>query len=224
MIEKILKHNSVITIIGSGGKTTTMYYLAEKFYGNVLITTTTKIFYTDRYPVITSDKIKDFLSNNNRIIVAGGRITEENKITPLNIDLLKELKKYFQLIIIEGDGSKGKSLKAYREYEPVIPNFTDILITVLGFDVFNEPFSEKIVHRFDLMKKIVNFPENTKITVPELLEIIKKCYFKAIPNWTENFLLINKVKKHYLKDAEKLRELLLKKGKFKEIFIQTYSE
>ena len=224
MIEKVLRKNSVITIIGSGGKTTTMYYLAEKFNGNVLITTTTKIFYTDRYPVVISDKIKDFLLNNKKIIVAGGEITEENKITPLNTELLKELKKHFQLIIIEGDGSKGKSLKAYREYEPVIPEFTDILITVIGFDVFNEHFSEKIVHRFELMKKIVNFPENTKITVPELLQIIEKCYFKVIPNWTENFLLINKVKKQYLSDAKKLKELLLKKGKFKEIFIQTYSE
>lgn len=51
MIEKLqLEEHRVVTLIGAGGKTTTMYFLARKMAKagkRVLVTTTTKIFYLD---------------------------------------------------------------------------------------------------------------------------------------------------------------------------------
>ena len=43
---------------------------------------------------------------------------------------------------MEGDGAKGKSFKAPREYEPVIPIETTLVIPVLGVDALGQPLDE----------------------------------------------------------------------------------
>lgn len=213
-----------ITIIGSGGKTTTMYYLAEKFVEkfnkNVLITTTTKIFYPENYKVIITDSIEKLKKISDKIVVSGGGVTKENKIIPLDLEVLSDLRKYFSLILIEGDGSKGKSLKGYADYEPVIPDFTDIVITIIGMDILGKPFNENYVHRFEILKKILKKEENEPITVNDIKNSILKSYIPQMPANTINYLILNKILEKDFKNVEKLKkEILAKISQFKEIFL-----
>ena len=54
--------------------------------------------------------------------------------------------------IIEADGSRGLSLKAYEEWEPPVPAITDCHFIIMGADIFTEPVSAANVFRFDILK------------------------------------------------------------------------
>ncbi len=219
------KPNNIISVIGSGGKTTLIYSLAE-YYANtfkkrVLITTTAKILYTTKFPVYLENNFKKLAKSNEPIIIAGSKVSSENKILPLQIENIKKLSEIFSLILIEADGSKGKSLKAYEYYEPMIPEFTDIVITVVGMDIIGKNFSHKNVHRFEILKKILDKSENSLITPDDVKKTILKCY---VPNLTENylnFLILNKTYRIIKEEVLKIKiEIQQKTEIFENIFIK----
>lgn len=51
------------------------------------------------------------------------------------------------IILNEADGAAMKPYKFYREYEPVIPELTDIIVHVIGCEVFDRPMSDSLFHR-----------------------------------------------------------------------------
>ena len=59
-------------------------------------------------------------NNKNGVYVIGNHIVNNLKIKGLTFDMLDEIIHYFDIVIIEGDGSKEKSLKGWRDSEPVI--------------------------------------------------------------------------------------------------------
>ena len=83
------------------------------------------------------------------IIVIGKFINKEKKIVGLDFDNLKHLTLKFDLILIEGDGSKKKNLKGWNDAEPVVyPKNTKTIgildITSYGMDINNEKGKEVI--------------------------------------------------------------------------------
>ena len=105
--------NDVITITGAGGKTSLLFFLAEKLseYGKVLVTTTTKIYCPseEKYEsLIIGNNISTGKSKN--ITVAGSRI-EDEKLHSLPYDEINNMRKNYDFVLIEGDGAKEKLLK-----------------------------------------------------------------------------------------------------------------
>lgn len=163
-----IKQNSVVSIVGAGGKTTLMFQLAKelKEKGRVLITTTTKIYVPEPgeydYLIIGKERrnlyfnqehgekegdLSSFRRLNKGIWVYGETINEENKLTSINDEKLRELVKEFDYVLIEADGSKGKPLKGWREDEPVISSFTDYTIGVLNGQTLGVKINEENIHR-----------------------------------------------------------------------------
>ena len=116
----------IITVVGAGGKTSFINYFTQIHRESlkVLFTTTTKIYVPKKntYDILfMNDTDKKHISlKNSGVVVAGKYINQENKIIGLNFEEISNIEKYFDLILIEGDGSKKKSLKGWRENEPVI--------------------------------------------------------------------------------------------------------
>lgn len=120
----------VISIVGSGGKTTLMYRLAKELTHKnkqVISTTTTKIYppksaQSPKLIIKTKIRAEDFLPllEHYRHITIAESKNQEGKligiqpelIDRLNIKLIKPRK--LDYILVEADGSRGKSLKAYR--------------------------------------------------------------------------------------------------------------
>ena len=88
----------------------------------VLVTTTTHIYIPDKDTYDEMIILNDFsekeyysiLENNkNGIYVIGNHIVNNSKIKGLTFDMLDKIVSYFDIVIIEGDGSKEKSLKGW---------------------------------------------------------------------------------------------------------------
>lgn len=161
-------------IIGSGGKTTLMYTLAEelKVKGRVIICTSTHIRIPDRYPLVTGDtgELESKLENDS--VVCVGSPAENGKITAPVIPF-DELERYADHVLVEADGSRGMPLKAHAEYEPVIPSDTERVILVLGADGLGKPAKE-VCHRHAVWAEIAGIPEEGLTSPESIAKVIKK--------------------------------------------------
>lgn len=197
-----INKKGVLSFVGGGGKTTTIFKLAEEFIKEnkkVLISTTTKIFKpnTEEYDYYFLEDIKgEFIPQKSSITILGHSVKDKKLIgvLPGKIDEIVD-KNIFDFILVEADGAKRKPIKAPNKYEPVIPEKTTLTIGIIGFDCINKAIDEKIVHRPELLKQISG-NENLKIIDENCivnLVLDKKGLFKNSKG--EKILILNKINK-----------------------------
>ncbi|MGY3749794.1 selenium cofactor biosynthesis protein YqeC [Vagococcus acidifermentans] len=151
-----LKKREIISLVGSGGKTTLLWHLAGRLSDEaLLITTTTHIGYPfppfrdiSFYPGSVS---KEQVASG--ITVVGKVLPGKSKITSLPLSQLREIVPLFQKVVMECDGSKTLPLKAWKSYEPVIIPETTMTVGILPLTVIGRPVSEGTVHRLALFAK-----------------------------------------------------------------------
>jgi probable selenium-dependent hydroxylase accessory protein YqeC len=174
-----VRRDARIAAIGGGGKKTVLFALAREWAkagGRPLVLPTTRLYRgaageatgagaaaasgapDDLFDarVIALDKARsawspiDFPAGG--VLVLGRR--DENPdllsaILPEEIAPLAEQVKA-DLVLVKADGSRGRSLKAHREHEPVIPMDASLVIAVAGLDVWGAPLTPETVHRSEL--------------------------------------------------------------------------
>ena len=199
-----ISKKDIITIVGAGGKTSLMYSassLLRKDY-KVLVTTTTHIYIPDKSIYDEIIMLNDFpnenyhsiLQNNKNVVyVIGNHIVNNLKIKGLTFDMLDEIIHYFDIVIIEGDGSKEKSLKGWRDSEPVIYPKTTKTIGVVDISSIGLDINEENIHRVDRFLDIINDYSTNKVNIEHLEKLIlnKNGLFKIYKG--EKILFINKV-------------------------------
>lgn len=195
-----LNKGSIISIVGAGGKSSLMYYLGEELRGQnkVLITTTTKIYLPKKekydYIAIGQKSLSSLKHNKNKgIYVYGSSINKENKIIgPTVLELDNECP-YFDYILAESDGAKGKAIKGWNDTEPVISFKTDKTIGVLSLEVIGKNIEDDTVHRVEEFVNITNSKKNEKITLEKISSLVfhPRGLFKDSRG--EKILFINKI-------------------------------
>ncbi|MBQ9348467.1 MAG: putative selenium-dependent hydroxylase accessory protein YqeC [Oscillibacter sp.] len=133
-------------IIGSGGKTTLMEYLADRLPGTVLLCTSAHIRRPARFPTLlepSEAEVRGALGRFRAVCV--GTAAEADKLTApsLPFPLLASLADY---VLAEADGSRGLPLKAHAPWEPVIPDNASRVVLVLGLGGTGRPVRE-VCHR-----------------------------------------------------------------------------
>lgn len=132
----------IVSLVGGGGKTTLLYYLAEGFCLRGLRTavmTTTKIGCPDHW----CESIEACLScwEEGAYAVCGERL-ENGKFREPPSELKQTLLHTADAIVIEADGARRLPCKAPAAHEPVILPETDIVIAVMGLDALGKPVEE----------------------------------------------------------------------------------
>ncbi|MDR0376700.1 MAG: putative selenium-dependent hydroxylase accessory protein YqeC [Spirochaetaceae bacterium] len=153
----------VVTVIGSGGKTSLIWRLARYFAAKplrVLITTTTKIF-----PPAPEEA-------SSGVTVAGRFNQTMGKLEALPIEELAERVASYDLVLVEGDGSRGLPLKAWAEYEPVIPPFTTVTVGVMPLWPLGKPVSAELIHRLPLFCALTGALIGDALQIEHLVKVI----------------------------------------------------
>jgi len=227
-----------ISIVGAGGKTTLMFILAEelKKRGRVLITTTTKIYLPKRNQyncLILKASFGDYLTEeskhtlgenevyvyygdiseikaeNNGIDVYGSSINEENKVVGIDDKSISNIFNNYDYILIESDGAKEKPLKAWKEDEPVVSNFTSTTIGVLSGEALNLKIYEKNIHRIEEFLKLTNGSVGNSINEEDIISIIFKPEGLFKNSKGKRILFINKIEEEDFKNLKKLIENII---------------
>ncbi len=196
----------VIAIVGAGGKTSLMRYLATKLPGTVVCTTSTKLFasesnFFDQHLICETGKsvvpelpaeVKSVLITNAAIETSSGMKLEG--LTQAQLAILKQTCEERQLsLIIEADGAKKRPLKAPEAWEPPIPEFTDLVIYVLGLEGLLKPLSEKTVFRSQLFAKLTGLEIGEPVDLSAILDYLKHSSGgqKGIPGRAKQIVVFN---------------------------------
>ncbi len=202
-----LKEKEVISLVGAGGKTTLMYRLAKELIlsgKRVVTTTTTKILEPKPEETnslfVDSDerKIKDFvwrhLDQYHHLTVARERLGS-GKLKGVSPDLVNELWSFDKIntIIVEADGAAGRTVKAPREWEPVIPTSTTVVIAILGVDGVGRELNEENAFHAEGISKITGIPVGERLTDEALAILMVHAggLFKGAPSSSRVIAFLN---------------------------------
>jgi probable selenium-dependent hydroxylase accessory protein YqeC len=196
----------LIAITGAGGKTTTMYTLANELAQQgkrVITTTTTQIFYpepgeTDALIVaadtpILLQNIRATWQHQQRITVAG-TFLRTDKLAGLQPEQPYELlmKSGADAVIVEADGARHRMIKAPAEHEPVIPVQTNVALLMISAEAFNQPLSAEIAHRPEQVATVTGIHMGDVLAPAIIARLITSEHgtLKHIPETATTYLLI----------------------------------
>jgi probable selenium-dependent hydroxylase accessory protein YqeC len=157
-----LGRGDVVAVAGAGGKTTLVYRLADEARAagwRVLVTTTTHMGTLPEAttgPVILEEegelgtRVGKVMRETGYATVLGRRVRPD-KIEGLGAPRVDDLVSRADLVLVEADGARGRSLKVPAPHEPVIPRSTTFLLVVAALDALGQPLDEARVHRLELV-------------------------------------------------------------------------
>jgi len=221
-----------LAIVGSGGKTTTLFRLAreiiqspfsESEQNTVLLTSTTHLgveqaLWAEHHFVIRSmrDLIQVEKDLPSGILLFTGIEDEEDRVAGLSgseLEYLYNLSQNLHLpLLIEADGSRKRPLKAPADHEPQIPDWVKQVIVVLGLSGLGKPLDEQWVHRVDLFAKLSGLSRGDKINIPSLAEVANSPLggLKAIRKEMRRIMILNQADTEQVQsDAYRLAKYLL---------------
>lgn len=155
-----IKKSDIISITGSGGKTTLMESLGEelKNYGRVLITSSTKIRRPQNEHI---DYIFDSFGEykqikEDKVLVAMGELDKNtNKFHAISQEQIELIRDDFDYIIIEADGCRNLPLKMWKSHEPVIYTISSKVICVFSAKVIGRKVEENFIYNYEDFKKLI---------------------------------------------------------------------
>ncbi len=197
---------SLISIVGAGGKTTTMYTLASELAQRgkrVITTTTTNIFFPQKGEtdtLIVSPETSRLLKMVNaswkqyqRITIAASPIGA-GKLAGLQPDQPYELlmKSGADVVIVEADGARHHMIKAPAEHEPAVPPQTNVALLMMSAEAINQPLSGEIAHRPEMVAKVAGIDLGDVLTPEVVARIMMNEHGgrKSIPATATKYLLI----------------------------------
>ena len=200
-----LPAHPLITIVGAGGKTTTMYSLASElaYRGKrVITTTTTQIFYpepdeTDTL-IVTSEthtllKTIDEAWQKYRRLTVAGAVLRTEKLAGLQPEQPYELllKSGADVVIVEADGARHRMIKAPAEHEPVIPLQTNVALLMISAEAINQPLSDRIAHRPEQVATVTGINVGDVLSPAVIARLItsEQGALKHIPETASVYLL-----------------------------------
>lgn len=185
---------------GSGGKTTCCEQLARDAVAagyRTVLTTTTKM----RVPPHCLDPhgvadVAKALDGATEPLILGRVADDGRKLLGPPVALLEELAstRACDLIVIEADGSRGASIKGYREGEPIVPRGTDRVVVLVGVDAMGAGREDPLVHRSEILWPFLELGDDERLDAAAIARALleQPGYFDRL-NGAPAAILINKV-------------------------------
>ena len=170
----------IISIIGSGGKTTLVKQMANTFQSQekkVLVTTSTHMF-IEPQALLTDDtnEIIHRLQTDNYVI-AGRK--HDKKMAALSQETYDTVCSHADVVLVEADGSRHLPIKYPNDTEPVIYDNTEHVILVCGMHALGHPASQ-VAHRLELVMQCLGIDEDTIITPDHISQLLQEGYIKPL--------------------------------------------
>lgn len=170
----------IISVVGSGGKTTLIKELAARFRKEgktVFVTTTTHMFIEDG--TLLTDDAEKILSALRKTGYVMAGLPEGEKMKALSQETFDKVCVFADVVLVEADGAKRLPLKYPNGAEPVIPANTDEIIVVCGLNAVGQQ-AKDVCHRLGLVKACLGIDEHTVITPAHIQKLITEGYLNPL--------------------------------------------
>ncbi len=170
----------IISVVGSGGKTTLIKQLSSRYRSEgktVLVTTTTHMFIEE--DTLLTDDAGTILHALRETGYAMAGIPEGIKIKALSRETFDTVCAWADVVLVEADGSKHLPLKYPNASEPVIPENTDQILVVCGLNAIGQK-AKDVCHRLELVKACLGIEEDTVISAEHVQKLVTEGYLKPL--------------------------------------------
>lgn len=208
----------VISLVGGGGKSTLLEYLAACFAARGMrtaIMTTTRM----ACPEHISASMEDCRARWARgEYAACGERTENGKFRAPKDELLHALLEETDALIIEADGAHMLACKAPAEHEPVILPETDIVIGVMGVEVLGGAVG-RVCHRPEQVCALLGCGMEHQLTAADMADIfVSERGTRKSVGTREFYAVINKCDdEKRTEDGKRVIEALCSRGQTKNV-------
>lgn len=170
----------VTAVVGAGGKTSLIHQYAKEALSqglHVFVTTSTHM-YAEENTLLTddADRIIEELEHTH-YAMAG--ILEGEKIRELSWQTYCKVCEHADLVLIEADGSKHKSVKIPGRGEPVIYDNVNEIVVVCGMHAVGRTIAEA-AHRPELVKQCLQAEDDTVLTAEQIQTLVRKGYVEPM--------------------------------------------
>ena len=168
-----VKKNDVISFAGAGGKTTTIFALAQELKDTadckILVTTTTKMM-REKEAITVEDEafIKEQLQTK-RLVIAGTDLGR--KMGCFAMDFLQKIIPLSDITLIEADGAQCRPFKMPRSYEPVYLPCTTKIVYLAGMMALGQKIED--LSRSDIMADFLHKQPAEKLTAEDMVKILQ---------------------------------------------------
>lgn len=197
----------IVSIVGSGGKTSLMFHLAHALQATgqrVITTSTTRILKPK--PGDTASllflKQKNFFMLLEEALDHFGHVTvvrdviKGDKLQGLSCNELEEMASLSTAthILVEADGARRLPLKAAAHHEPVVSVKTDLFVAVIGLDCMGVTLDDAHVFRPELVAERSGQDLGSEVTLHTLAKLISHPLgtLKGCPAGSRSVIFLNK--------------------------------
>lgn len=200
---------SVVSLVGAGGKTSTLFWLAQALAAGrkrILVTTTTRMFPPEPKYVATlliEPERPKRLAALRGLPRAPGILAlfshfdaSEGKMIGCEPDEIDELKTeaVADVILVEADGARHCAIKAPAAHEPCIPRCSNTIVTLTGAAPLGCPANPSDIHRWPQFAAITGLCAGDPINQAALGRLLahpegmfKNAPAQAARHWLVNF-------------------------------------
>jgi molybdenum cofactor cytidylyltransferase len=200
-----LSNSACLALTGAGGKTAALFQLARELAAGespVLVTATThlhidQIKLADVHWIAEKrEDLEGFERNLHGVVLVTGPKEGDRTVgvSPGVAAWLHAFHKQYRLpLLIEADGSRRRPLKAPAEYEPVIPDYIDMVVVVAGMTGLGKPLTGDFVHRPEIFALLSGLNTGDNITTEALARVLihPSGGLKNIPPGAQRVALLN---------------------------------
>ncbi|WP_162924795.1 selenium cofactor biosynthesis protein YqeC [Rubrobacter indicoceani] len=200
-----ISRGETVAFVGAGGKSSTIRVTAGELAGSglkviVLPTTKMTVAQADSVgPVVLSTDGRQRASQaeteleSGGPVVVGSELTSKERIDGVPPDEVSLLCKVADVVLIEADGARGKSVKGTADHEPVLPEETDLVVAVAGIGALGKPVTEEFVHRPELFSVQTGVGPGQSITARAIARSLKDGSLANLPEETRPAVLLTGV-------------------------------
>lgn len=177
-----VERGDVVSFVGGGGKTTSMFRLATELSAagfRVVTTTTTHISKEQVRMAAASIALEEIGLLESRLDQYGqclviGPPDGKGRVFGASSQLIEALhsRSDVDVVLVEADGSRSLPFKAPGHHEPVVPEATTILSPIAGMNALDQPLDEMHVHRAELAAALSQQPPGSRIDAKTLARVL----------------------------------------------------
>jgi molybdenum cofactor cytidylyltransferase len=217
-----VERGAVVSFVGGGGKTSSMFRLASELSADgcrVVTTTTTHISEEQaktppaclRWDAL--DLLGEQLDLHGHCLLIGPP-DGKGRVMGASAELVASLhaRPDVDVILVEADGSRSRPFKAPGEHEPVVPQTTTILVPIAGLNSIGRALNEDHTHRSEIIASIAQQQLGTPVTPSTLARVLShpRGGAKHLPRGARLIPLLNKADtEEDMRHAQEAAEQLL---------------
>lgn len=177
-----VERGEIVALVGGGGKTAALRLMREELLAQgwkVVVTTTTRLG-------------REEAGELGEVVLRG---LEGDKALGIEPGEVAALRGSADLVLVEADGSRQRSLKAPADHEPAIPAEADRVILLVGADALGQPLEGDWVHRPERVAALTGLRPGEPLSPRAVAWCLTHPLggLKGVPEEAEVAVVINKV-------------------------------